>query len=481
MIYRRNFPTGRGTAFHALTLSLLTILCLIGGTTVASAQSSELPEIVTEYVAQPTSLAITLRASSELEPVDRADLAFVNNAPVEAVYVAIGDRVQAGDVLATLDTSDLEAQLRRAEIALREAENNLAQMTAPPLEIDIRVAQAAIETATLSLENARRQGATAADIRIAELQIEQARNTLWQQQLNRDINESVGPEFRGPDPFAEEIETEGRLASAEIGIGVAEADLERTQTDGPNVGTVASAEESLLRAELALADLLEGPDELELQSAEIAVRDAALEVERLEAKLTQSQLIAPFDGVIADETLTPGAFPSRTEPPITVITTTGYRLTLAIDEGDIGDVAVGQSVTVTVDALPDETLTGMVDRVSNSPTLDSIVTYEVDVVLDSTDASVRMGMSTSAEIAINALDDAVVIPNGFISIDTVTGQAEVSVLMSDGTVEQRAVQTGQRTADETQIIAGVNAGETVVIVAEAGASDSPLPFDFGGQ
>lgn len=464
---------------HMATVWIITVLLFISGARVTSAQD-ELPQIVTRYVAQPTNLMVTLRASGELEPLDHADLAFVNNAPVEAVFVSAGDPVQSGDVLATLDTSDLRAQLRHAEIALQEAENNLAQMTAPPLEIDIRVAQAAIETATLSLDNARRQGATAADIRIAELQIEQARNSLWQQQLNRDITETTPPEFRGVDPFAEEIEVEGRLDSAEIGIGVAEADLERVRTNGADVGSVASAEESLLRAELSLEDLLEGPDELELQSAEIAVRDAALEVERLQANLADSQIIAPFNGIIADETLTPGAFPSRTETPITLITTTGYRLTLAIDEGDIGNVAVGQAVTVTVDALPDVTLTGTVDRVSSSPTLDTIVTYDVDVVLDPTDAPVRLGMSTSVEIAIDELDDAVVIPNGFISIDAVTGQAQVTVLLSDGTVAQRIVETGQRTADETQIISGVNAGETVVIVAEAGEGDSPLPFEFGG-
>ncbi|MEO0562002.1 MAG: efflux RND transporter periplasmic adaptor subunit [Chloroflexota bacterium] len=467
------------TSFRWVSTLLMTTMVLFSGTTWVAAQD-EAPQIVTEYTAQPTSLTVTLRASGEIEPLDQADLAFVNNGPVDEVLVSRGDRVEEGDVLATLDISDVEMQLTYAEIALREAQNDLAELTAPPLEIDIREAQAAVETAILNLEDALRQGATAADIRIAELQIEQARNSLWQQQLNRDISEETPREFRGSAPYAEEIETEGRLDSAEIGVAVAQADFERVRTNGPNVGSVASAEENLLRAEIALEDLLDGPDDLTVQRAEITVQDATLEVERLETNLEQSQIIAPFDGMVADENLTPGAFPPRDETSITLITTAGYRLTLAIDEEDIGDVRVGQAVSVTVDALPDETLIGTVDRVDSSPTPGNTVTYDVDVLLDATDAAVRIGMSTSAEIAIDQLDDAVVIPNGFITIDTASGGAQVTVLQSDGSVTVRNVRTGQRTGDETQIISGLAAGETVVILADTAEAETARPFGFGG-
>lgn len=87
-------------------------------------------------------LAATLATAGNIEARQAVDLAFGQSGTVAAVHVAVGDRVQAGDVLAELDTADLELQLRSAQVALKNAEDQLAQTTDPSTEQDIANARA---------------------------------------------------------------------------------------------------------------------------------------------------------------------------------------------------------------------------------------------------------------------------------------------------------------------------------------------------
>ncbi len=440
-------------------------------------------QALNEYTVVTGDLAITLSSSGSIEPLQRVDLSFQQTAPVDEVLVENGDAVEAGAVLATLDAADQESNLRRAEIALREAQNTLAELTAPPREIDIRIAQADIETALLSLEDAQRSGASSADIAIAQLEVEQALNSLYQRQLNRDMVEDVGLEFQGNDAQASQIERQAGLDNANLGVTIAEVDLQRTLTDGPSVSSIANAEESLLRAQIALDDLIDGPDETTLVRAEIDVRDAELEVERLTTRLEEMTLVAPFSGVVAQENLTPGEYPTNSNntttdsigngsAPIILIDDSGYRVTLEIDETEITDVAVGQRVEIEVDAIQDEVITGVVTHIDETPDLsETVVTYAVEVILDPTEARLRTGMSITADIVIAEVQGTIVVPNGYIRTDEDSGQTTVTIINEEGNLQARPVTVGLRNNTESQITAGLQPGQTIVLLQSGGGNN----------
>lgn len=113
-------------------------------------------------------LAATLATAGNIEARQAVDLAFGQSGTVAAVHVAVGDRVQAGDVLAELDTADLELQLRSAQVALKNAEDQLAQTTDPSTEQDIAntgaqlvAAQAAYDDLTAGASEAKLASARA--------------------------------------------------------------------------------------------------------------------------------------------------------------------------------------------------------------------------------------------------------------------------------------------------------------------------------
>ena len=133
------------------------------------------------------------------------------------------------------------------------------------------------------------------------------------------------------------------------------------------------------------------------------------------------------------------------------------NLTIAVDELDVVEVAVGQKVKITVDALSDAEMDGEVYKIapvgSNSG---GVTTYDVTVTVSGEDERVKGGMNVSGEIVVNAEDDAILIPTDALQKD----DAGYCVMLESG--ETRRVTLGVMTDETTQILDGIGVGETVI-------------------
>jgi multidrug efflux pump subunit AcrA (membrane-fusion protein) len=99
-----------------------------------------------------------------------------------------------------------------------------------------------------------------------------------------------------------------------------------------------------------------------------------------------------------------------------------FYVDLAIDETEIADIQVGQPVSLTLDALPEASITGRISRVAQTPTrIGQVVTYVARVTLDPTLEPIRVGMNTTATIQVQQLPD-VDPAQPFIRIDRATQQ-----------------------------------------------------------
>ena len=135
----------------------------------------------------------------------------------------------------------------------------------------------------------------------------------------------------------------------------------------------------------------------------------------------------------------------------------GLTLTLAVDELDILSVQPGQRVALSVDALPDAALTGVVQKVAPlGDTSSGVTTYDVTVTVSGEDERVKGGMNVSGEIIVNAEDDAILIPTDALQKDG----AGYCVTLESG--ETRRVTLGVMTDETTQILDGIGVGETVI-------------------
>ena len=135
----------------------------------------------------------------------------------------------------------------------------------------------------------------------------------------------------------------------------------------------------------------------------------------------------------------------------------GLTLTLAVDELDIRSVQPGQRAALSVDALSDAALTGVVQKIAPLGDASSgVTTYDVTVTVSGEDERVKGGMNVSGEIIVNAEDDAILIPTDALQKDS----AGYCVTLESG--ETRRVTLGVMTDETTQILDGIGVGETVV-------------------
>jgi HlyD family secretion protein len=423
-----------------------------------------------------TDLSVTVTATGPISPLRQVPLLFELVAPVREILVKAGDTVKQGDVLARLDTSDLDVSLVNALIALQSQQVAYDGLIAPPRDVDIEAAQAAV-TVAQAQAGAASLGADANQVAIAEIQAEIARNQLWQAQLQRDagpaqvellrdqIAELGGDPSRLPDPGNPGDNVTGQIKQAEYGVQLADVNQQGVLNQPADVAALSSANAQLVSAQEQLDRLINGPTEIQLQVAEIQLQIARLALDAAQSAVNRAVLVAPFDGVVARNSLTVGEVPPSDGAAIHLIDSSAFYVDVAVDETDIVKLQVGQPVSLELDALPDTTITGTVTRVALTPVrVGQLVTYTVRVTLDATTEPIRVGMTSTATIVVNELHDVATVPNRFIRIDRATQQAYVTIQRSDGAFEEVPIELGVRNETDSQIISGLEAGQKVVLL-----------------
>ncbi|MGC9399699.1 MAG: efflux RND transporter periplasmic adaptor subunit [Anaerolineae bacterium] len=456
-------------------------------------------EILREAKVIRDDLRITVAASGNVVANQKAELRFEIPGTVAQVHVEVGDRVEQGDVLATLDAEALELALEEAETRLEEAQTENARQ--------IEEAQLSLETAQLRLEQAElrvpglgsasaavrsaranlarvKQGASAEDIAIAERQLEQAKNALWQQQIQRDATcGAVGLTTTQDQCDA----AQAAVQQAEESVRIAQLQLEKMK-QGPSAEDVESAEAQLAQAqsEYARAADENAAQEIGLEilkadvtRAELTLKrlqdgiDPSLElaVERARNDLAKATLVAPFGGIVSAVNLQVGVQANTTLPAVTLVDDSVFFVDVTVDEIDIGKVAQGQPVAVTVDAYPNTVFRGEIETIGPAPSnVGGVVAYPVRVRLvetDNEDAEIRDGMTASVLIETSMLEDVLLIPNWAVRTDQSSAETYTyCYCLQNGVPKRTPITIGERNETYTQVLSGLEAGDTVVLVTE---------------
>ncbi len=482
-----------------LTYTVIAVVvagALLGARELQQAQQSatdEAVQVLDQTIVERGNLRVTVSATGAVTPQRQVPLLFESTGTVTEILVVEGAAVRAGDVLARLDTTQAEALLNEALLALEVQQRAYALLTSPPRPEDLAVAQAALNSALAALNAAASTGVSAQDQQIAYVQSELARNQLWQAQLQRDIAANTsGPSVdvsgllpNGGDNVPQDIidqanaalsglipsvnvdvsSFEAGLDQAAYGVAIADSNYTATRSRGGDTAGMSSAQAAATAAQIALDRLTNGASERDLQLADIGLRQAELTVESAQASLDRAVLVAPFDSVIARNNLVVGEFPPSQAAAMLLVDTSGYYVEIATDETDVVDLAVDQLVELDFDALPDALLTGHVVRINLLPTtVGQLVTYPVRVALDATDQPVRVGMTATATIIVNELRAVLMVPNRFIRLDRVTAKAYITVQEGVNSFREVEVTLGLRNEIASQIVSGVEAGTTIVLI-----------------
>jgi HlyD family secretion protein len=422
-----------------------------GGT--PSASNYQIVQLKKSDLSQVVGATGTVRANQS------ATLTWQTSGTVEKLNVAIGDKVQTGQVLATLQKTSLAQNIVLAQADLISAQQALkdlydTQLAQAQTEQNVANAQKAIDTAQSNFDSVQTPGSTP-DINAAKANLLLAKNALDKAQKDYD-------------PYANKVDTNlfkamllNKLASAQKRYDSAVNTYNNLiGTANKTTVSVSQANLDLAKAQLVdaqkkLADLKAGPSANDIASAQARI-DAA------QATLNQAFITAPFDGLITDSMNQPGDQVRTGTQAFQLDDPSQMLVDVQISELDIDKVKTGQDAVLTFDGLPGKTYHGQVIEVGQNGVSNSgVVDFPVTVQITDADASIKPGMTAAVNITVSNLAGVLAVPSR--AIRNENGQRVVYTLQ-EGKPQPVQVEIGASSDTMTQILSGsVKEGDQIVL------------------
>ena len=450
-------------------------------------------------------------------------LPFGSSGEITEVLVKEGQAVEAGDLLARLDTASLEWQIARAQASLDTAQARLEQAQKPPSEEDLASAQAALDSAVANYEKVQegssaedlasaqaaldsavansqkvKAGPTKADLAAAKAQVDSAKAAVQQAQASYDRiknrpNASMLPESLNLQNATISLEqaqanydaqanrpTKSDLASARAQVAQSTAQLAALQ-ERPTGSELASAAAQVAQAEASLAQLQARPNPEDVAVLEAQVEESTIGLAQTTSQLEDAMITAPFGGTILAVQVREGEWANPGAPAI-ILATDSLILEVNVDEVDVAGLAEEQVAHLSFSALKDSGVGGTVSFVAPSSTnVGGAVAYAVEISFDPGEYPVRLGMTADVDIVVDSAADALLVPNRAIEADREAGRYYVTRQKALGATERLEVRIGLRDQVSTQILEGVEEGDKLVLPEVPGqGTDNGFPGPGGG-
>jgi HlyD family secretion protein len=246
------------------------------------------------------------------------------------------------------------------------------------------------------------------------------------------------------------------------------------------INTIKNSKDAIVNADRlikenteSLAKLKAGPDQLDIDSAKLSVKQRENALMDAKEKLADYFVRAPYDGTIAKLTVKKGDAVSAATAVLTLVTSQKLA-EISLNEVDVSKVKVGQKTTLKFDAIDGLSISGVVAEIDTVGTVtQGVVNYNVKIAFDTQDDRIKPGMSVGASVITEVAQDVLFVSNS--AVKTQGANHYVEVFESAGPMEenaqgvvsavppvQRIVEIGLSNNTETQIVSGLKEGEQVV-------------------
>lgn len=407
---------------RAFIILILLAAAGVGGYFYFAAQEDAGPREQQPQTAEVTRgpLRVVVAATGEVRPLRQIELKSKASGEVVSFAKRAGDPVKQGELIVELDQATELRNLHRAEA---ERDTALAQLQ------------------LTQLEHVRSLANTQASLSSAEAD-EQTKRAEYTRQKNLSVGVS-----------------ENDLATAKLNLVMAEQRLRQAQIELQHVRGRQAPDSLLAQARLQQAQVTldEAEDRLEDVQIRSPIRGILLQKLVEEGQIVASGISATSGGT-----------------PLGVVADTSVMVIEAnIDETDIGQVRVGQRVELTVDAHPGATLVGVVDLIPPLGELESnIRVYRAKINVSGPQLGLlKTGMTANVEIIIEERPEVLHIPSQAIHRDR--DGIFVWLPSAQGKTRQ-AIEVGLDTGVEAEVLAGLEVGQTILLVPE-------VPAGYGGR
>lgn len=484
-------------------------------------EAAETPGVQTA-VARRGDLVVSASGAGSVITASEISLGFEESGTLIELLISVGERVQAGQVLARLETGKSEADIAlgvaQAQIDYLDAQQALDDIFASA-DMDAAEALLAVENAQQALDdlfnvdlqqaealqdiaeaedaladaqrdyNNVRLTASQSDIDAAYAKMVLALDKLKDQQdlfkevankpddnlekANRQLKlnqaqaayDDAVRYYNALTSTGSDLDkslTEAALQAARARLAEAQRAWERIK-DGPTPGEIALAKAQLNAAQAEWEILKEGVDPEEVALAEARLADVQANLELALAEEAILELVAPSNGTILSIDAVVGE-DIGTGSIITLADLSNPVLEIYLDESDLNRVGIGYEIEVIFDALPDDIYTGSVIQID--PSLQSVANVQAVRVLArlnpesfSKPLDLPVGLNASVEVIGGRITDAVLVPVEALR-EISPGEYAIFV-MEGGELKLRLVTVGLMDFTSAEIIEGIDVGEIV--------------------
>ena len=474
----------------------------------------------TEAAPERRDVTNTLSGTGTLNPANTYTVKSLVDGKVLTGTIEEGDIVEESNVLYTIDSSDASTNFEKAEIAMQQAQRSYDKVVdrqyvraeVAGVVSSLKVTKgdevtsgqevAVIRDSSKMLLTLEFPAADAANFSVGQSAAVTLDGTF--EQLDGTVTSVSGTDALSAGNLLTRtvtitVKNAGGLTTAQaatasingvssIGSATFAYQAERTLT-AQAAGTVTSINvqegSDVAKDDIILG--LSGDDLTEsIQSASESLRSAEISMQNLQDAMNNYTITAPISGTIIEKDAKAGDAVKAGDTLCIVYDLSYLEMNINVDELQISSISVGQKVQITADAVPDKTYVGTVTRVSmKGASNGGTTTYPVSIRIDDTDG-LRPGMNANAEIVVAKADNALVVPNAAVvrgSYVLVTkdspsaANADTAMEAPEGFVYV-PVKTGVSDDDYTQIVSGIQEGDTIGYDPSSVSSDSY--YDDGG-
>ena len=469
------------------------------------ADAAALPVVEVATVA-PGRIRAELLYTGLVQAPQQATVTSLTAGTLTSLTANVGATVRAGDRLGNLTTESLPAQLQQAQADLRAAESRRAQLASGARSTDVDSARAVLAAAEAKLAQLRQP--TAADVASARSALASAESTLSANEAAIETNRALlfgaianacnvplGQGIPVPctgaeaplsaavtDALSSFLQSRAGDARGDLGTravavlqannayrnsfaaveasrqAVASARAKLDALQNPSTSDVTGLQAQVQVARDSLENKLNPYTDADLQAATAAVARAAAQVAITEASLARTAIVAPFDGVIGQRLVEPGANVTP-QTPIYVVVSRGAQIIVTLRDTDAADIKPGTTVEVTTP----ENRAPVAGRVlSIAPVGDARAhTLEVRISADNPATALRPGTLAQVRMITTEKPDALSVPSSALTPGD-QGASRVWVV-ADGKAQPRDVTVGISDHASTEVTKGLKAGDVVIV------------------
>lgn len=401
---RMTFPSAPLRA-RLLALGLTAALPLVAGCG-KKPQTGPPPLTVDAAAASRQNIATYLTLDGQIAPLEQSTLAFQQSGTIIKINVNIGDMVHKGDLLARIDPSTLQASLSQAQAQASQYSAS-ARGAVVGYPVQVQTNQAAVQTAKASLENAK---------------------------LVYDQNKQLYKQGY-----------------------VSETTLQQSQAN------YVQAQQTYNNSVVGLRNDVVSAQSVKSQQAQAAA--AAAQADLLSTQLAQTYLYAPYDAVVSNRLVDPGAYASPSQPVLQVSRVDKVWINVNVPDEDLAYVRPGITVNFKSTSLPGRTFVGPVQTVNLVPTAGTL-SYLARLQLQNPGYVLRGGMLVTVTVTKARAVGAIVVPRSAIAEGP---NGNLVYVVADNKAQAVPVKVGVQTDTLSQVISPKIQPGTMVITTRPDA------------